>query len=424
MKKQLLLSSYFRASAVGLATAVLFGCGGGSDSGSASTQPSVQVLESAGIMSVTTELPSSSGKAAFEAQTLSFTFDGNITSGPSAGLAMNGRLDLMGESDDGTATEIEGRFFPDATPIVPSRDDLKVQFEASRKALKVALRTDINALSDQLKAALASGAVAGSDGPSAAQKAALATFKTQFVRRMDVFRVAMSALIGDFRVARRNGSPSRDDDDNAARGFEVRGTIAANGAMNLTITLADKSKVAVSGTLAADGNASGTLTGPASGDTGAWTATPTDGTGVPAPTPAPAPAPAPSTSTSTGTSTSASTGTSTGTSTSTGTGTSTGTSASTGTGTGTSTSTGTGTSTSTSCLGSCHLLCKLRRLSRRRSGHQPAERQERQHRGRADSGVPGRFSDEQVPDFAFCHRRDKPGGVHRQSLIAKRRSSR
>lgn len=257
MNRQRRVIPCFRSSAVGLAVALLFGCGGGGDSASVLTeQPlAVRVSETATILSVKADLPSTINKSEFEAQAMAFTFAAQIDSGPNAGLALKGRLELKGEREDEGLTEVEGRLFPDATPSVPSRDDLMAEFNVKRKALKGALRADIKALSEQLKMALSSGAVPGSDEPSAAQKEALAAFKAAFEQRMTQYRTAMSALIAEYRAAKRDGKPGGDDDDNDAKGYEVRGTIDANSNINLTVSLGDRGKVIATGIIAADGSA-------------------------------------------------------------------------------------------------------------------------------------------------------------------------
>lgn len=292
MNRQQRVIPCFRSAAVGLAVALLFGCGGGGDSNSTLTeQPlAVQVSETATILSVKADLPSKSMKSEFEAQAMAFTFAAQIDSGPNAGLALNGRLELKGEREDEGLTEVEGRLFPDATPSLASREDLKAEFNAKRKALKGALRADIKALSQQLKVALSSGAVPGSDEPSAAQKEALAAFKAAFEQRMTEYRLAMSALIAEYRAAKRDGERGGDDDDNDAKGYEVHGTIDGNGVVNLTVSLGDKGKIVATGTIAADGRAKGNLTGPASNDRGTWTASETDMLVPSAPVP-PAPVP-------------------------------------------------------------------------------------------------------------------------------------
>jgi mono/diheme cytochrome c family protein len=268
---------------------LLFGCGGGGDSGSVLTEQPLSVVlsETATILSVRTELPSSSRNSKFEAQALIYAFAAQVDSGPNAGFALTGRLDLKGEREDDGVTEVEGRLYPDADPSLPTRAELKDQFEADRKALKAALRADITVLVEELKLALANGAVPASHEPSAAQKEAIARFKAKFSQRMAEYRAAMSARIGEYRAARRDGRPGGDDDDNAAKGYEVHGSIDANGAVKLTISLGDKGKVVANGTIAADGSAKGSLTGPASGDQGSWTAA--------ASGPVQAPLPAPST---------------------------------------------------------------------------------------------------------------------------------
>ncbi len=97
--------TYFRASTLGVAVALLFGCGG--DNGSAlNEQPSsVLVSESATILSVRTEMPSGSKMDKFEAQALNYTFAAQINSGPNAGLAITGRMELKGEREDDGVTE-------------------------------------------------------------------------------------------------------------------------------------------------------------------------------------------------------------------------------------------------------------------------------------------------------------------------------
>ena len=286
MNRQQRVIPCFRSSAVGLAVALLFGCGGGGDSNSTLTeQPlAVQVSETATILSVKADLPSKTKTTEFEAQAIVYTFAAHIDRGPNTGLDLGGRLELKGEREDEGITEVEGRLFPDATPSQPSREDLKADFDAKRKALKVALRTNLKALSDQLKTALSRGAVPGSDEPSAAQKEALAAFMAAFKQRMAEYRAAMSALIAEYRAAKRDGKSSEDDDDNDAKGYEVRGTIDAKGVVNLTVSLGDRGKVNATGTIAADGSAKGDLTGPASGDHGTWTAKAADGAeGPPSP---------------------------------------------------------------------------------------------------------------------------------------------
>ncbi len=114
--------TYFRASTLGLAAALLFGCGGGGDNGSAleRTSSAVLVSETAAILSVKTELPSSSKKAKFEAPPFTYAFAARIDSGPNAGSAITGRLELKGQREDDGGAEVEGRLFPDAMPTVPS----------------------------------------------------------------------------------------------------------------------------------------------------------------------------------------------------------------------------------------------------------------------------------------------------------------
>ena len=296
MNKRHCAVPYLQTSAVGLAVSLLISCGGGGDSGSTVTESpaSVQMSQTATILSVRTEQRANGKVSGFEAQALNYTFAASIDSGPNAGYTLTGRLQLSGEREDDGVTEIEGRLFPDADPSRPTRAELKARFEADRKGLKGAMRADIKVLAEELKLALAYGAVPGADEPSAAQKEALATFKAKFGERMTQYRAALSALIAQYRGAKRDANASRhddDDDDMAARGFEVRGTIDANAVVSLTVKLGDKGKFLATGTIAADGSASGSLTGAASGDSGTWTAG-AEGAELPLPEPLPEPPPA------------------------------------------------------------------------------------------------------------------------------------
>src|SRR6185369_12259019 len=223
---------YFRLAAIGLATALLFGCGGGG-SDSLTDQPlAVQLHETTTTLTVTAD-SSSGARSAFEAQAMNFTFAAKVDSGRDAGNTLKGMLELKGERDDGEI-EVRGRFFPDAT-TVPNSAEAKADFDAKRAALTATMRTDIKALSAQLQAALAAGAVRGSDGPSAAQKAALAAFKTSFAQRMADYDAAMTALNAQYR---------------GARGYEVSGTIDENGAVKLKLNLGNDNEVVVRGNIA------------------------------------------------------------------------------------------------------------------------------------------------------------------------------
>ena len=69
----------FRGSAIGLAVGLLFGCGGGDDNTDTTVQPSsVQVSETATILSVRAQSPSSSKNNRFEAQALNYTFAAQV----------------------------------------------------------------------------------------------------------------------------------------------------------------------------------------------------------------------------------------------------------------------------------------------------------------------------------------------------------
>jgi hypothetical protein len=196
---------------------MLFGCGGGIENGTSSAeQPqSVQVTETATVLSVRTELPAGSKTISSEMQSLLYTFSARIDAGPNTGLALKGTLVLKGERDDDGSTEVEGRLLPEVVAVTPapaasgttpapSLAALKTEFEGRIQALKDALRVDIDGLSAALKRELASDAT-GAD-PSAARKETMATFKAMFDQRMIEYRAALRALTAEY-LALKNGLP-------------------------------------------------------------------------------------------------------------------------------------------------------------------------------------------------------------------------
>ena len=191
MKNRKLVRPVFRLTAAALAVSLMFGCGGSSDTSPASSgQPapvsapavaaqSVSVVETATTMSVMADVRTAGKPMLYEAQSSLYSFAARIDAGPNKGVALTGLLTLKGEREDEGYTEVEGRLFPDESPTLPPpAEDLKAKFEADRKELKAALRADIKALSADLRLALANGAVPDSSGLSAAQREALALFRS------------------------------------------------------------------------------------------------------------------------------------------------------------------------------------------------------------------------------------------------------
>jgi mono/diheme cytochrome c family protein len=204
---------------------------------------------------------------------MNFAFEAKVDGGP----LIAGRLELKGEREDEGVIEVEGRLFPDVDPSLPTPSDLKNTFDNDRRALQSAMREDIKVLGEELRAAIAAGTP---------HRDALAAFKAKFEQRMAKFRADVSALVADFRATRRARGGDDDDDDNAAKGFEVHGTIAADGSVDATIDLGAAGQIHVTGKLSSDtGSASGEFTGPASGDKGTWTAKANAGTPPPSPPP-------------------------------------------------------------------------------------------------------------------------------------------
>jgi hypothetical protein len=80
--------------------------------------------------------------------------------------------------------------------------------------------------------------------------------------------------------------------ETAAGPYPVTGTLAGDNSIEVMFDLGAEGDIMGQGTVAADGNISGTFTGPASDDKGTWTATTTT---APSPEPEPAPEPTPPT---------------------------------------------------------------------------------------------------------------------------------
>jgi hypothetical protein len=82
--------------------------------------------------------------------------------------------------------------------------------------------------------------------------------------------------------------------ETTAATYPVTGTLASDNSIQVTFDLAETGKISGEGTVAADGNISGSFTGPATDDKGTWTAT-VNSEPTPSPEPAPTPEPTPPT---------------------------------------------------------------------------------------------------------------------------------
>jgi hypothetical protein len=279
-----------RLTACAVAVSVLFGCGG---SDTADTTPtavqseSVQMVQTPTAVTVST-LPDASGSplaAPDKWAAMQYAFSASTAAGPSYA----GTLLLRSETEDGR-TELEGRLTLNA-PAAPTNTSqqmpaLQTDLKSQQAALRSALISHIDALRQKLKADLQ----AASD--SAQRTQAKLDFTDAFKALTTQYQDDVAALIASYRdqlaqSAATSGTlagrySGRGDD--ARRGYEVEGSIAADGTISLTIKLGEDRVLKLSGT-ESNGALSGTFTGPANSDSGTWSAT-AGATSAPAPAPA------------------------------------------------------------------------------------------------------------------------------------------
>ena len=281
-----------------LGSAVLYGCGGGGSNDSTATAQADSVILTESATRVT--ISSSSARGSHQWSAMQFTFAANVTAGTHTGSTISGLLLLKGESDDdddatGTgATELEGKLLIGTLPATGNANAaqgqaLRSAFRDQAETLRTAVKAELVKLRDQLKADLA----AATD--DAARQVAKDRFTAAFKAVLDKFQQDMAALVAQLReqLVALGLDPSRflpGGKDGSKRGhgrggFEVKGTIAADGSITGTVELGSDQVIKVTGQSQADGGFKGTFTGPASDDAGDWTATAVAAPMVPVPTP-------------------------------------------------------------------------------------------------------------------------------------------
>ena len=286
-------STSLKLSAVAFATALLFGCGGGNGIDSAGTAgaSAVQVSETANALRVSVASDDSSSAGSTVLAQAQYTFSATVSAGPDAGQTISGTLMLKTEQgDDGT--EVEGLLVPTtaaATTTTSTATDAQVaalreQLKTKLADLRSAYRADVQVLLDTLRAAMKAGAPTdGSHKLSAAQKEALAAFKTAFAERTTRYETDVATVTQDIRSQLQalgvtlsdKGSRGGDDDERSGmKGYPVKGRIAADGTITLSIRYGRRTVVTATGTASAtDGSLSGTFEVPSTGDKGTWSAT-------------------------------------------------------------------------------------------------------------------------------------------------------
>jgi hypothetical protein len=300
--------SPFKWSALALASALLFGCGGadkGADSESASAA-SVTVSESAAGLSVKTTTGEGSRFNGSHVEASLYTFAAKVDAGTDAGQALDGTLVLQSVAQDDGTTALTGKLIGGKLTATPSDavTALQTEFATALDALKAAYKTDVDALQATLKAALDAAATPGTGHRlNEAQRAAIKTFIDAVKARTEQFKTDSTALVTSYQeqVVAAGGDAgsiglwgSHGGKQHGRKTvYDVTGTQAADGSLTLKLTAGD-TVLTGTGTLAADGSLAGTLAGPATDDTGTWKAT-----ALVKPTPTPPSPPASSASSST-----------------------------------------------------------------------------------------------------------------------------
>ena len=156
-----------RLTALSLATAVLFGCGGSDGTsgaaGTAQGASTVAVSETASALRVSVSGGADSSSAQTVLAQMQYTFSASVTTGTDAGKTITGTLMLKTEQEDG-ATEVEGLLIP-TTAAAPTTgtttDTTAAQADALRQELKTKLgelrtayRADIEVMLQTLRAAI------------------------------------------------------------------------------------------------------------------------------------------------------------------------------------------------------------------------------------------------------------------------------
>ena len=269
-----------RLTALSLATAMLFGCGGSDGtSGAADTAQgasTVAVSETATALRVSVSGSSDSGSAQAVLAQMQYTFSASVTAGADAGKTISGTLMLKTEQEDG-ATEVEGLLIPTtaaaptATPdaTAAQADALRLELKTKLGDLRTAYRADVEVMLQTLRAAMEAGKPTdGSKKLTAAQKEALATFKADFAARTERFEADVATVTQDIRaqlealgvtLADRESRSGDDDGRKGMRGYPVKGTIDSAGVLTLKIQYGKRTVVQATGQTAADGSIAGHL---------------------------------------------------------------------------------------------------------------------------------------------------------------------
>jgi ElaB/YqjD/DUF883 family membrane-anchored ribosome-binding protein len=259
--------------------------------------PAIQSVSTGGVTTVSIGASSNNSAAAKSEATkaLILDFEGKVTEGPSKDTELKGKLLLRGTSaDEGKTFTLEGKLVQrgksgDAPQVTPEQrakiEALIKKFQEDARALNDALREAINKLVESKEAELAKlreqWMAINPTSPDAQQKykelsdkarAVVEDFRKQLTELLDKFQADIKALHDKFRDDLKALLPAGGMDGAEGNVINVSGKLAEDGKISLTFDLGAAGKIEGTGAPNAEGDYSGTFTGPKTGDKGAWTA--------------------------------------------------------------------------------------------------------------------------------------------------------
>jgi hypothetical protein len=257
------------------AVAFLAACGGGGDS----SAPAPGATAVAGVSALgtpantTVSVTKADGGKGDTWRVLAFDFNGKVEQGPSTGTELKGRLLLEGRQAEGSSsTALKGVLL---TGVADAGEAQLTDAQREQlRAVQERTRTQAEALSGTFRSQTQSLAQTLGDALRAAttdeqRRTAVDAFTAAFQAAVKVFQDGMTALQAAHQAEVRAIVDPRAE----PQAIAVTGTLEADGKIALAFAVSDTATIQGTGTVAADGAASGSFTGPAAGDQGSWRAT-------------------------------------------------------------------------------------------------------------------------------------------------------
>jgi hypothetical protein len=258
------------------AVAFLAACGGGGDSAPSGANPNPSAVAGVSALSTpantTVSVTKADGSKGESWRVLAYDFAGKVDQGPSTGTELKGRLLLQGrQAEGGGSTDLQGVLLTgvadggEAQLTDAQREQLRAlqqRTQAQAEQLSTTFREATQTLAQTLGEALRAAT------SNELRRTAVETFQTAFQAAVKTFQDGMAALQSSYQTDRRAIVGDRPE----PQAIAVTGKLEADGKIALTFALANNATVQGTGSVAADGNASGSFTGPAAGDQGSWSA--------------------------------------------------------------------------------------------------------------------------------------------------------